>query len=312
MDQDSSSRSRFAPVVVRLAGAWILAGALAKLFLGTPKDLPEIVRKLSPFGLDLTFHLVIGVELAMVCLAWILPGIAWPLVFLLFGFFDFVLVSQLAAGASSCGCFGSTIHVSPWLMLSVDSALILSLLLSRPWSSRGKIAARPLALFGAGLALSFALPWIVIRAASASPGASPGAGPGSAAQRYVVLEPEKWVNRSVFDIEELTRWVDAAKLPTDGRIVLWRQGCEHCAAHLRLMASHDDPSVPILLVQIRDDLKDGRAVDLMPDGPNVTRAEFPENQQVVLQTPWELHVAGGVVTQALDEQHAKAFYEKGG
>jgi hypothetical protein len=50
----------------------------------------------------------------------------------------------------------------------------------------------------------------------------------------------------------------------------------------------------------------------MPDGPNVTHAEFPENQQVVLQTPWELRVAGGVVTAALDEEHAKAVYEKGG
>jgi hypothetical protein len=79
-----------------------------------------------------------------------------------------------------------------------------------------------------------------------------------------------------------------------------------------MMAGHNDASELILLVQIRDDLKDGRAVDLMPEGPNVSHAEFPENQQVVLQTPWELHVAGGVVTAALDEEHAKEFYEKGG
>jgi len=303
MSQESSSRSGFASVVVRLAGTWILAGAVAKLFLGTPKDLPEIVRKLTPFGLDLTFHLVIGVELAMVSLAWIRPRLAWPLVLALFGFFDFILVSQLSAGADSCGCFGKSIKVSPWLMLAVDSALILSLLASRPWSSIRRPGGS-LAPLAAAIAVSFALPWLLIHA--------PPAAPGAQASGYLVLDPEKWVNKSIFDIEDLTRWIPVEKLPTDGKVVLWRQGCEHCAAHLRLMASHDDPSVPILLVQIRDDLKDGRAVDLMPEGDHVSRAEFPENQQVVLQTPWELRVSGGVVTAALDEEHAKALYEKGG
>ena len=303
MEPDRTSRSRIAWIVVRLAGAWILAGALAKLFLGTPKDLPEVVRKMSPFGLDLTFHLVIGVELAMVSIAWIRPRLAWPLVLALFAFFDFVLVRQLSAGASSCGCFGASIKVSPWLMLSVDSALILSMLASRPWSAAPRPAGSLLPLAAAFL-VSFALPWLLIH--------PPPSAPGAQASGYITLEPEKWVNQSIFDIQELKRWVPVEKLPTDGKVVLWRQGCDHCAAHLRLMASHDDPSIPILLVQIRDDLKDGRAVDLMPEGAHVTHAEFPENQQVVLQTPWELHVSGGVVKAALDEEHAKAFYEKGG
>lgn len=303
MEPDRTSRSRLAWIVVRLAGAWILAGALAKLFLGTPKDLPEVVRKMSPFGLDLTFHLVIGVELAMVSLAWIRPRLAWPLVLALFAFFDFVLVEQLSAGASSCGCFGASIKVSPWLMLSVDSALVLSLLASRPWSTV-PLPGGSLAPLAAAFAASFAVPWLLIR--------PPPSAPGAQASGYITLEPEKWVNQSIFDIQDLTRWVPVEKLPTDGKVVLWRQGCDHCAAHLRLMAGHDDPSIPILLVQIRDDLKDGRAVDLMPEGPHVSRAEFPENQQVVLQTPWELHVAGGIVTEALDEAHAKALYEKGG
>src|SRR5258706_11213596 len=191
MNQESSTpRSGFAPIVVRLAGIWILAGAMAKLFLGTPMDLPELVRKLSPFGVDLTFHLAIGVELALVCSAWILPGLAWPFVLALFGFFDIILVSQLLAGASSCGCFGSKIHVSPWIMLSVDSALILSLIASRPWSSMRRTGTSPVALLAAGLALSFALPWLLIRAPQAVPGAAPTG--------YIVLEPARWVNRPIY------------------------------------------------------------------------------------------------------------------
>ena len=304
MNETSTTRNGFASIAVRLAGAWILAGALAKLFMGTPADLPPMVRKISPFGLDLTFHLVIGVELALVSLAWILPKLAWPLVLSLFAFFDFILVSQLAAGAKSCGCFGASIKVSPWIMLSVDSALILAMLASRPWSSFGRTGARWIPL-AAAVAVSFAAPWLLIH-----PPADPVA--GAKPSGYVILEPEKWVNHPIDEIAELTRYVALEKIPTDGKIVLWRQGCEHCAAHLRLMAGHFDASELILLVQIRDDLKSSREVDLMPEGPNVTHAEFPENQDVTLTTPWELHVSGGVVTAALDEEHAKAFYEKGG
>ena len=301
-------RGKFAAIVVRLAGLWILAGAVAKLFLGTPKDLPELVRNLSPFGLDLTFHLVIGVELAIVCLAWLKPRLAWPVVLALFAFFDFILVSQLMAGAESCGCFGATIKVSPWVMLGVDSVLLISLLASRPWSSiRGP--GLPVAALAAGAAVSFVLPWVIIRSPAAS---APGAQGQVQAPRYVIWEPEKWVNRSIYEVEDLTRWVKPEAFPTDGRVVLWRQGCQHCAANLRVMAEKDDQTQPILLVQIRDDMKDGRAVDLMPQGAHVTTAELPENQEVVLQTPWELRIEGGMVTAALDEEHAKALYEKGG
>jgi hypothetical protein len=300
--QASAARGGFASIVVRLAGIWILAGALAKLFLGTPKDLPQLVRDLAPFDLDRTFHLVIGIELSIVCLAFIKPRLAWPVILALFVFFDFILVSQLLAGAKSCGCFGATIKVPPWVMLSVDSALLVSLLASRPWSViRGPGLSA--GLLAAGVVASLGLPWLVIRAPE----------PGSVGPaRYVIMDPAKWVNRSIYEVEDLTRWVKPEEFPTDGRIVLWRQGCDHCAAHLRRMAGQDDGTQPILLVQIRDDLKDGRAVDLMPQGPHVTNVALPENQQVVLQTPWEIRVEGGIVKFALDEEHAKLLYEKGG
>lgn len=302
MTQDARARTSFASVAVRMAGLWILAGALAKLFLGTPKDLPKLVRDWTPVGLDLTFHLVISIELAIVSLAALKPRIAWPVVLALFAFFDFILVEQLKAGAKSCGCFGATIKVSPWHMLAVDSALILALLASRPWST---IAGRGLstALLVVGLVVSAAAPWIVIRTPDAKVG-----GPS----RYAIMEPQNWVGKGIDQIPELTRWVPLEQIPTDGQIVLWRQGCTHCAAHLRLMASKDDGSQQILLVQIRDDLKDSRAVDLMPQGPHVTSVELPENQEIVVTTPYEIRVAGGVITTALDEEHAKAEYEKAG
>ena len=310
MTQASSPRSGFGSIVVRLAGLWILIPALAKLFLGTPKDLPPFVRDHSPFGLDVTFHLVIGIELTLVALAWIAPFLAWSPIVALFAFFDFILVTQLRAGAKNCGCFGETIHVDPHVMLWVDSALLLALLLARPWRSTSRAVGRRLAPLGACIAVAFALPWIVIR----NPGAASADGQAAAAPRWVEMQPDKWVNKSVFDVEDLTRWIAQDKLPTEGKIVLWRQSCEHCAAHLRLMAGVHDETTPILLVQIRDDLKASRAVDLMPDGPNVSHVELPENQEIVLQTPWELRVEGGVITSALPPQpdELQETHEKSG
>jgi len=199
MNQASSPRSGFGSIVVRLAGLWILIPALAKLFLGTPKDLPAFVRDQSPFGLDVTFHVVIGIELTLVALAWIAPFLAWSPIVALFVFFDFVLVTQMRAGAKNCGCFGESIHVDPHVMLWVDSALLLALLLARPWRSTNRSVGRRLAPIGACTVLAFALPWIVIR----NPGA--GAAGSTAAPRWVEMQPDKWVNKSVFDVEDLTR-----------------------------------------------------------------------------------------------------------
>ncbi|MFN0006908.1 MAG: MauE/DoxX family redox-associated membrane protein [Planctomycetota bacterium] len=306
-EQTTGSRGSFAAIIVRLAGLWLLAGAVAKLFLGTPKDLPELVRNLSPFGIDLTFHLVIGVELAIVCLAFLKPRRAWPVVIALFAFFDYLLVTLLLAGEENCGCFGATIKVSPWVMLGVDSVLLISLLVSRPWSSiRGP--GLPIAAVAAGAAVSFALPWVIIPSSTAKSTTVEGQTLVEA-PRYVIWEPEKWVNRSIYEIEDLTRWIQPEAFPTDGRVVFWRQSCEHCAAHLRAMAEKDDPTRPVLLIQIRDDMKSTSLVDLMPRGAHVTTVELPENQEVFLETPWELRVEGGTVTAALNR---KALDEGGG
>jgi hypothetical protein len=100
-------------------------------------------------------------------------------------------------------------------------------------------------------------------------------------------------------VTELTSYVDPALLPAEGRVVLWRQGCAHCAEHLQAMKAADDGQLSILLVQIQDDLADARAVELMPEGEHVTHATFPEGLQFLLQTPWELRLEGGTITSVI-------------
>jgi hypothetical protein len=298
MIETPERRSPWATLAVRAAALWLLAGALAKLFLGTPKDLPELIRKLTPFDLDLTFHLVIAVELAIVWLCMLKPRWGWPVLLALFVFFEFVLGSQLSAGAKSCGCFGATIKVSPYLMVAVDGALLITLLATRPWRTIEASGANPLVLAGA-IGISAIVPWIAIPAQ--------GDATKPEHERYVMLEPASWVNKNVLEIGQLTRWVPEDKLPTDGKIVLWRQSCDHCAAHLRKMASQDDGSQPIVLLQIKDDLKSSREVDAMPNGPHVTMIAMPDDLEFPIETPWEIHVEGGVVKEALDREHAEAL-----
>jgi hypothetical protein len=304
MSEPTMHDSPLARWALRLCALWLAAGALAKLFFGTPALLPEVVRGLTPLSLDLTYTLVIGVELGLVGLAFLRPRQAWPPLVAVFAFFEFVLATQLAAGEESCGCFGGGLKVSPALMMAVDSALLLFLLATKPWAALKRPGAG-LGLVLLVLALSFALPasWIRVRQSEGpvAPPADPnGKSPPVKAPDWLTLDPAKWVGQGVYDIAELTKWVAAEKLPSDGKVVLWRQGCTHCAKHLRELAHGDKGEEPILLVQIQDDEQDSRAVDAMPSGAHVTTAEFPKGMQVVLETPWEIRVAAGTVTTVLD------------
>ncbi len=309
MTPDTHSKSSVAELAVRAAGAWLLVGAIAKLFLGTPKDLPQLIHDLTPFDIDFTFRLVIGAELAIVCAAFLKPKLAWPVLVAVFVFFDFVLASQLAAGAESCGCFGASIKVSPYLMLAIDSVLLVAMLVTQPWSKIRRPGVS-VPIVSACAAVLLALPWIVIRApelSTAEAGSANNTGAASsvsapAKPRWVTLKPEKWVGKSIFDIPELASMTESDKLPIDGKLVLWRQGCDHCKTHLAKMASTDDGSRPIVLLQIRDDLDQTSIVDLMPDGPNVVKIQFPDNQQFIVQTPWEIDVESGNVTRAVLEE----------
>jgi Methylamine utilisation protein MauE len=328
---------------VRLTGVWILAGALGKLFLGTPKLLPQPVIDLRPeaWSLTFTFQFVIAVELCLAGLAFLKPRLAWPVLVGLLVFFDLILTRTIQAGAESCGCFGGSIKVSPWLMLGVDSFFLVALLATAPWK-RIRRRGAPIPWLIPVAIVAVLAPWLKIHAgvtgrpapsdgavaagprapAGTPPGMTPGTATGDPAGAgdpvspadpdppasgaaasekldWLELQPAKWVGQLVYDVPDLTRYVDPGLLPSDGRIVLWRQGCSHCAAHLREMAEHDDETVPILMVQIEDDLEDGRAVDLMPQGSHVTHAHYPEGLEIILQTPWELTTEGGTITSAV-------------
>lgn len=350
-DVDAGRRHLRAIWALRIAAAWLSAGALFKLFGGNPNLIPPLVRTMTPLSLVLTYHVAIAIELVIVVLALLKPRLGWAPIAALFVFFLVLLVDMLAKGQASCGCFGESFEMPPAVMLAIDGIVLAGVVLTRPWSSL-KWDGAPWSLVGPAIAVALALPWIVIRDHSAAvtpvgagaqttstpgsgdpsaaqPGASqPGAGtpnhgangkpatgsgtttpsptstkpipqPSDSSQQiWVEMSPEKWVGKSIYDVTEFTKFISTDVIPSDGRIVLWRQGCTHCAAHLRDMAN-ETITEPLLLVQVPDDLKDSRAVDAMPSGANVTQISFPPGTVGLFETPVEIRVEGGVVKSVL-------------
>ena len=129
------ARPNLARVALTLGLLWLAAGALYKLFEGSPNDLPTTVTEHSPLGKLDTMRLAIGIELAVVGLVIAVPRIGWLFLSGAFAVFIAVLVPMVLAGEASCGCFGGNISIDPKVMLAVDGALLVMIVATRPWSA---------------------------------------------------------------------------------------------------------------------------------------------------------------------------------
>jgi hypothetical protein len=293
------SRSpRLALAALWLIAAWILAGATFKLFWGTPALLPAVVRDL-PLELGLTYKLAIGIELAVVAVILSKPRWGWVLAVLQLLAFDLVLVTQIAAGETNCGCFGSKLSVSPPLMLAIDSALLLALLLARPWRTlpAGPSPGVPLAVG----AIALALPWLFDRQVETGTAVADGK---ALEGQWIELDVEDWIGQEIWDTPlgqpPLSGYVDVAALPLDGLWVFWRATCEHCRDHLAHLAENEHGERLITLLQLVEstDTLGNRVVGAMPDGNFVQHAVLPPSIAYLLQTPAELVLEGGRVVAA--------------
>jgi len=291
-------RSRLAVAWIWLIAAWVLSGAVFKLFWGTPALLPKVVRDL-PLELGLTYNLAIGIELAIAGVALSKPRWGWWMQAALLLVFDLVLSTQIAAGETNCGCFGAKFSVDPRIMLAVDSALLLGLFVARPWSCLGTGLA-PLAPIALS-ALALAAPWFFEREVERGGLVADGQ---PVEGEWLELDVERWVGKDVWDTPlgqaPLNQYIDVAQLPLDGLWVFWRATCEHCAAHFTHMAENEHGQRLITLVQLeeKNDTLSNRVVHVMPDGNFVQHARLPPSIAYVIQTPAELLLVGGKITAA--------------
>ena len=287
------------PTVVRLAALWVLTGATFKLFLGSPNDLPPVVRDFV-LGPELTFKLAIAIELSFALTALLRPRLGFVPLAMLFMVFLGILVQLVASGASSCGCLGSRVTMPPAVMMGIDATCLVAMLAARPWSA---IPARraPFALLAAVWIASWAAPWVVISTPAPTEAARDASSgewrPPEKLPRFAQLRPLEWVGKPI-DETELAVWMDVGAYPQDATWVLYSATCEHCAAHLRQLAN-DFASDPRLYVLIRiDDETDESQfqVDMKPPGEE---AQLVTGVPYVITPPWDLTLEDGVVTDAV-------------
>ncbi len=285
-----------APLAIRLAALWVLAGALFKLIAGTPADLPPVLHEL-PIGVDLFFKLAIGIELVLVCMALLRPKLAWLPLVGLFLVFDAILAMSL--GEESCGCFGASIPIPPATMMGIDTLLLLAIIFSRPWNSEAKgIGPAPL-LPVLGLVLLI-FPYFYVGDNTINP-KEDGSGPELDGKRYVILDVESWKDQMIYETEFAALFpAEIETLPTDGLFVFWRWDCDHCAKHFIDLVNTDDRSQPFVFVRLKKDTDndENKAVSAMPTGGHVTHLELPAGPQYVIETPAEFVLEGGTVVRA--------------
>lgn len=290
-DQESTASRPLTAWLVRLSGAWILAGALFKLLEGTPGDLPQVVRDF-PLELGLTYKLAISIELALAGLAFLRPRWAWLPLIGCFLLFDAILVSLIASGAENCGCFGGSISMPPWLMLSIDTVLLVGVLATSPWRNlppRGL----PIPFVALVCAVGIGLPWFFDREVPTDPTVVVAGEELEDTNSYVIFDLASWEGQDIGETP-LAKFMNVYEMPPDGVWVLYRADCEHCADHLAQMADHEQGERFVTLIRLMQDHdSDGnRLIHRMPAGDFVQNVELPATVKYVMQTPGELELEG--------------------
>jgi hypothetical protein len=280
----------FGAAAIQLGGLYLLVGALAKLIYGTPLDLPPLILEYGLPNPAQTFQSVVSLELVVALFAILMPRFAWPLLSLVLATFLAVLVSQVIAGAESCGCFGTSIQVAPSTMLAVDGGLLALILICKPWRAfRGRVPsafARKAVL--PALLLGVAAPWVVFALIA------PEESSDSANARFVTLLPHEWVDKQLSETP-LADHLDLAELPDDGLFIFYRNSCDACARHLAELAEENDPMAFYTLIRIPEEGEENRESKIRKKPIALVDTTLPEGILWVMSTPTEMLVEQGVV-----------------
>lgn len=302
----------FPTVAVRLAALWVAAGALFKLFAGSPADLPPVLHDVF-FGTDLNYRLAISIELVFLTTALLRPKWGWPWLVALHLAFLAVLMTLVvhvmhaeklgfveASTSGSCGCFGGKIKTPPAIIMGIDLSLVVLVLASRPWRKRLG-AWGPTWLPTGFAALAVIAPWFVssgtekaVVRTDEKTGRAEVEG-----TRFVDVKLSSWEGQLIYDVEFAKKFIPGLdQLPTDGTYVFYRATCDHCAQHIRELAEQDDGTRPFVFLEIPEEgvTEANRVVTLFPEGGHVTKLTLPKGTEYLITTPADFQLEGGVVT----------------
>ena len=157
-----------------LVPAWLLTGAAIKLSERSPMLLPSPVRDAlksmatgmgmgseSDFAtfLDFMLRVIVSGEFALAAAMIMLPRISRLIAIPMLSLFVAILLTVVARGEASCGCFGSK-GPPPWAVLIGDAALLALAIFFRPLPGRFTKATVGgfVALAAVGVAIAFGVP----------------------------------------------------------------------------------------------------------------------------------------------------------
>ncbi len=273
-----------------VAALWVAAGAFFKLFAGSPNDMPPSVQA-WPLDPGWTFRLAIGVELCVVILALWRPRVGWLALALLFAFFDYLLYGMLQAGEASCGCFGSSLAIAPWQMMAVDSALLVSLLVTRTWRGFQPKPLKPKVLFPF-FAIVLIVPWFLDLEAQVVTHIDEDTGEETTqvSGQWKRFEPTDWEGQMIHDTDLAQFVADEGGvdlIPPPAHVIVYRLSCDHCRLHFEHLMQ--EPIVDRALVLVRVPEPDN-ATDV------VTAVKPPADLELVLR---ELPRGYGITTPVI-------------
>ena len=188
------------------------------------------------YGSRWTQTAVVGYETLLSL--WLVSGIAVHsarrIALVTFVVFGCVTLYLGFSGEESCGCFGR-LSVNPWWTFVLDAALVLVLAATMLRRNGAGVRAdsmsdrRPRPLARVAVATGAALAGIfLLTAALWRPGAPISSPDRIADSRFVLLEPEQWVDRP-FPLTDYIDWGEQSR-PLRGSWVLmfYRHGCPRC------------------------------------------------------------------------------------
>ena len=261
-DRPGNLRSSAAVVLARvIIPVWLGIGAVLKILDGSPSNLPAaLVKWLGGLGMDLRFVLEfsIAVELIVVGVMILVPGLSRMAGILIMASFLPVLIGDVALGASSCGCFGA-VQIPPWVTLVTDAFFLLSLL----FLARGvpalkmprSLPTRQVVSAGLWSVLSVAVAFGLTSSgmAAVAPSNGPAITSSGPAEGYYLPDYSSWVGQP-FSQLDVAGWIRG--LPDDldeGQqyVLFYRKDCEHCHELMEFFFAEELP-LPTTAVAVPD------------------------------------------------------------
>lgn len=332
---------------------WILLGATLKLIDRTPSLLPFAFKeylKQNPSIDDMVFlRVLIGLELFAIGVMLFVPRLARVMAIFMLSVFCLVLLNEIRLGQDKCGCMGSSVSLSPWVMLAIDGTMLLGVLLFRPGrrNDEGNLQPRrslaipivmALVILGVGLGIAFAVPGkaeieqTVIQTGNGDNNGTSTATNGGGEQVPVPIDPtinpapralpshyyprdaqsfvgKDWRDIDVFQL--MPRWPKDMDGPRK-HVIFYSRTCEHCKAMFETDLSQPLKH-PVAVVRIPNDGKTMNSPNDWPMPPaaaaQVEMLDLPLGPSWLFTAPMIITVENGKVICVEESDHKKCFNE---